>query len=143
MWWDRFVKVAIGWAEGQLPHYNATTPAELAEEQRLAETQRAVEEKHLAEAQRAVEEKRLAELGADIAAGRLTSEALTTAYLARIAALDRSGPELHSVIAINPDALAQARALDADGFGAEGPVGGEGLEAGVDGDARLGDRGAG
>lgn len=27
---------AIGWAEGQLPHYNATSPAELAEEQRLA-----------------------------------------------------------------------------------------------------------
>lgn len=28
--------VAVGWAEGQLPHYNATTPEELAEEQRLA-----------------------------------------------------------------------------------------------------------
>ena len=28
--------VAVGWAEGQLPHYNATTPDELAEEQRLA-----------------------------------------------------------------------------------------------------------
>jgi DNA helicase-2/ATP-dependent DNA helicase PcrA len=27
---------AIGWAEGQLPNYNATTPEELAEEQRLA-----------------------------------------------------------------------------------------------------------
>ncbi|HVA70039.1 MAG TPA: ATP-dependent helicase [Acidimicrobiales bacterium] len=27
---------AIGWAEGQLPNYNATTPQELAEEQRLA-----------------------------------------------------------------------------------------------------------
>jgi DNA helicase-2/ATP-dependent DNA helicase PcrA len=27
---------AIGWAEGQLPNYNATKPAELAEEQRLA-----------------------------------------------------------------------------------------------------------
>jgi DNA helicase-2/ATP-dependent DNA helicase PcrA len=27
---------AIGWAEGQLPNYNATTTAELAEEQRLA-----------------------------------------------------------------------------------------------------------
>jgi DNA helicase-2/ATP-dependent DNA helicase PcrA len=27
---------AIGWAEGQLPNYNATTPLELAEEQRLA-----------------------------------------------------------------------------------------------------------
>jgi DNA helicase-2/ATP-dependent DNA helicase PcrA len=28
--------VAVGWAEGQLPHYNATSPEELAEEQRLA-----------------------------------------------------------------------------------------------------------
>jgi superfamily I DNA/RNA helicase len=27
---------AIGWAEGQLPNYNATTPEQLAEEQRLA-----------------------------------------------------------------------------------------------------------
>jgi DNA helicase-2/ATP-dependent DNA helicase PcrA len=27
---------AVGWAEGQLPNYNATTRAELAEEQRLA-----------------------------------------------------------------------------------------------------------
>lgn len=27
---------SVGWAEGQLPNYNATTPAELAEEQRLA-----------------------------------------------------------------------------------------------------------
>ena len=27
---------AIGWAEGQLPHYGATSPAEVAEEQRLA-----------------------------------------------------------------------------------------------------------
>jgi len=28
--------VAVGWAEGQLPHYNATSEAEIAEEQRLA-----------------------------------------------------------------------------------------------------------
>jgi superfamily I DNA/RNA helicase len=28
--------VAVGWAEGQLPHYNASSPEELAEEQRLA-----------------------------------------------------------------------------------------------------------
>ena len=28
--------VAVGWAEGQLPHYNATTLEEIAEEQRLA-----------------------------------------------------------------------------------------------------------
>ncbi len=44
--------------------------------------------------------------------GRLTAEALTRFYLARIARLDRAGPGLHAVIALNPDALAEARALD-------------------------------
>jgi amidase len=45
-------------------------------------------------------------------AGRLTSRALTAAYLDRIGALDRSGPALRSVIETNPDALAIAEALD-------------------------------
>lgn len=46
--------------------------------------------------------------------GRLTSEGLVKDYLARIRALDRAGPHLNAVIALNPDALAQARALDAE-----------------------------
>ena len=46
--------------------------------------------------------------------GRLTAEALCAAYLARIDTIDRSGPRLNSVIETNPDALAIARALDAE-----------------------------
>ncbi len=45
--------------------------------------------------------------------GRLTSAALVRFYLERIQALDRRGPSLHAIIAVNPDALAEARALDA------------------------------
>ncbi len=57
--------------------------------------------------------KTLPELSAALASGELTSEALTQAYLDRIDAVDRAGPRLQSVIAVNPDALAQARASDA------------------------------
>lgn len=47
-------------------------------------------------------------------AGTLTSEALVREDLARIAALDRAGPRLNAVIALNPHALADARKLDAE-----------------------------
>jgi amidase len=46
--------------------------------------------------------------------GALNSEAITAAYLARIAAVDDSGPTLNAVIATFPDALDQARAMDAE-----------------------------
>ena len=71
-----------------------------------------------------VEEKSIAELSADMAAGKLTSEALTAAYLARIDAIDRNGPALHSIISLNPDALAEARASDAEraSKGVRGPL---------------------
>ena len=49
-----------------------------------------------------------------MAAGTLTSRALTQAYLDRIAALDDAGPRLDSVIELNPSALAEADALDAE-----------------------------
>src|SRR5688572_17928424 len=49
-----------------------------------------------------------------MAAGTLTSEALTAAYLKRIAAVDDSGPMLSSVIELNPQAEDEARALDAE-----------------------------
>jgi amidase len=52
-------------------------------------------------------------LAAQMAAGKTSSEAITRAALARIAAMDRRGPTLRAVIAVNPDALAQARAADA------------------------------
>lgn len=55
----------------------------------------------------------LADLSARIGTGQLTSERATRLYLARIAAMDRRGPTLRSVIAVNPDALTQARAADA------------------------------
>jgi amidase len=44
--------------------------------------------------------------------GDLSSEALTAYYLQRVDELDRAGPELRSIIELNPDALAIARALD-------------------------------
>ncbi len=49
-----------------------------------------------------------------MAAGTLTSEALVRAYLERIAAIDDAGPMLNAVIATFPDAIEQARALDAE-----------------------------
>ena len=46
--------------------------------------------------------------------GRRTARQIASAYIARIQALDRNGPSLHSVIELNPDALAIADALDAE-----------------------------
>jgi amidase len=60
-----------------------------------------------------IEEQSIDSLQAMMAKGGTTSEAITQAYLARIAAMDRAGPALRAVIAINPDALAQAKASDA------------------------------
>ena len=54
------------------------------------------------------------ELQARMADGSVTSVALVQAYLKRIDALDRRGPRLNSIIALNPHALADARALDAE-----------------------------
>lgn len=55
----------------------------------------------------------LSDIAAAIAAGDVTSEAMVEAYLARIETIDRSGPTLQSVISVNPNALADARAADA------------------------------
>jgi len=55
-----------------------------------------------------------ADAGRQMAEGRLTSVELTQAYLARIAAVDRGGPRLRSVIELNPDAEATAAGLDAE-----------------------------
>ena len=46
--------------------------------------------------------------------GILTSEQLVQFYLSRIAAYDDDGPNLNSILTINPEALATARALDAE-----------------------------
>jgi amidase len=63
-------------------------------------------------AQYVVVEKSIRQLGADLDAGRVTSEALVRQYLARIEQIDRNGPALHAVLAVNPKAIEQAQALD-------------------------------
>jgi amidase len=69
-----------------------------------------------------LDEATLADLQRKMAGGELTARRLAEAYLARIAALDRQGPELRSVIETNPEALAIAEALDAERK-AKGPRG--------------------
>ncbi len=61
-----------------------------------------------------VEEQSIDQLQAMMQAGKASSVDLVRAYRARIAAMDRKGPALRSVIALNPDAEAQAKALDAE-----------------------------
>jgi amidase len=59
-------------------------------------------------------DKSLTTLAADLAAKRVTSEELVALYAKRIRALDQSGPEVRSVIALNPRAADAARALDVE-----------------------------
>ena len=54
----------------------------------------------------------VAEIQRRMAAGSLSSEQLTNYFLRRIDQLDRNGPRVNSVIELNPEALAIARALD-------------------------------
>ena len=61
-----------------------------------------------------VEGRDAASLQAAMTAGEVTSEALVAAYLERIARIDDAGPQIGAVIAVFPDALEQARALDAE-----------------------------
>ncbi|MGY3264035.1 amidase [Lysobacter sp. HA35] len=56
----------------------------------------------------------IATLSARMAKGELTSHALTQSYLDRIAAIDDGGPRLNAVLALNPNALREADALDAE-----------------------------
>ena len=56
----------------------------------------------------------IADLSAAMTAGTLTSEKLVQLCLARIDAFDRKGPSLHAVMALNPHAIEQAKALDAE-----------------------------
>ncbi len=64
----------------------------------------------------------IAELQAAMQAGALTSEKLTQLFLARINAYEKTGPRLHAIITLNPKALDEARALDAERK-AKGPRG--------------------
>lgn len=56
----------------------------------------------------------VADIQSAVAAGALSYEKLVQLYLARIDAYDQKGPALNSVILVNPKALEEARALDAE-----------------------------
>lgn len=62
----------------------------------------------------AFEDATLTTLREGLESGDFTSREITEAYLARIEALDRAGPRLHSMLDLNPDALAIADSLDAE-----------------------------
>jgi amidase len=61
-----------------------------------------------------IEEKSVAQLQADLTVGAVTSAQLVDAYLSRIAEFDDAGPTLNAVLALNPNARADAEALDAE-----------------------------
>jgi amidase len=56
----------------------------------------------------------IADMQAAFDSGALTSEKLVQLYLARIAAYDKKGPNIRAIVALNENALAEARALDAE-----------------------------
>jgi len=56
----------------------------------------------------------IADLNFAFKKGTLTAEKLTELYLARIAAYDKQGPAINAILSLNPNALPEARALDAE-----------------------------
>src|SRR4029077_16780794 len=69
-----------------------------------------------------LEEVTISALQAGMTSGKYPAKGLATAYLQRIDELDKKGPALRAVLETNPDALAQATALDAERK-AKGPRG--------------------
>jgi amidase len=61
-----------------------------------------------------LEEATIATLQQTMQSGQETARSLAEKYIARIEAIDRGGPGLHSVLEVNPDALAIADRLDAE-----------------------------
>jgi Asp-tRNA(Asn)/Glu-tRNA(Gln) amidotransferase A subunit family amidase len=59
-----------------------------------------------------VEEATIAQVHDAMKAGRLTCRALVDQYLKRIAAYDKNGPAINSLVVLNPDAQKQADDLD-------------------------------
>ena len=57
-------------------------------------------------------------------AGKLTSHALTSQYLARIRTIDKAGPRINAIIEINPEALKIALEMDRERHvkGVRGPL---------------------
>ena len=68
-----------------------------------------------------LEELKIDDMHALLRSGSLNVHDLTEAYLARIDAVDKSGPGLNSIITINPNALQEADRLDAE-FAASGEL---------------------
>jgi amidase len=64
------------------------------------------------------------ELQVGMKSGKFTARSLVEKYQARIAAIDKQGPAINSVIELNPDALAIADLLDQErkGKGTRGPL---------------------
>jgi amidase len=56
----------------------------------------------------------ISDLQERMTSGKYTAEQLTSMYLQRIEAIDKGGPKLNSVIEVNPDAIAIAKAMDAE-----------------------------
>jgi len=61
-----------------------------------------------------IHEPDIAEMQRHMANGETSAHALVQEYLDRIAAIDRSGPQLNAIIELNPDALSIADRLDAE-----------------------------
>src|SRR5579863_6000574 len=61
-----------------------------------------------------VVEATIADIHGAMTAHRLTCHALVQAYLDRIEAYDKKGPDINAIVEINPNALAEADALDRD-----------------------------
>jgi amidase len=59
-----------------------------------------------------VVEATIADIHGAMTAHRLTCHALVQAYLSRIEAYDKQGPDINAIVEINPDALAEADVLD-------------------------------
>ena len=72
----------------------------------------------------ALEEATIADLQREMEAGRASARFLVDRYIARIEALDRTGPALRHVLEINPEARDIADALDAErrARGPRGPL---------------------
>ena len=61
----------------------------------------------------AIEEASIADIQAAYREGRVTTHEIVAASLARIAAYDKKGPYINSIITVNPKALEEADAIDA------------------------------
>lgn len=73
----------------------------------------AAEQRGAAPAAFQVEEATIADVHAAFKARTLTCRALVDAYIARIDAYDKTGPALNAIVLVNPNARAEADALDA------------------------------